>query len=368
MKLIIVGGGIMGLSAAWAARRAGHEVTLIEQGPLPNPLASSFDQHRLIRYTYGAREGYARMVALAYAAWERLWGDLGAQHYVETGTLAVARDSAAWVEASVGCLERLGVAQERWAPGRIREHLPFLELDDGDWALFTPTGGVLFAERILQGLAGWLGSNGATLLENRPVEAIDPIDARVRLADGEVLAADALVVAAGPWTPRLLPALGERVTPSRQVLVYLDPPAEHRRAWEAAPALLDQVEAAEGGFYAVPPVGGTGFKLGDHAFSLQGQPDREREPTPADVEATLALAADRIREFERYRIIDARTCFYSVTAGERFIAEAVGQTILLAGFSGHGFKFGAAIGEAAIEALDGRREAGALTSWAAGEM
>ncbi len=60
MKAIIVGGGIMGLSAAWALRNLGASVTLVEQGALPNPLGSSVDDHRLIRYPYGAARGYTR--------------------------------------------------------------------------------------------------------------------------------------------------------------------------------------------------------------------------------------------------------------------------------------------------------------------
>jgi sarcosine oxidase len=31
----------MGLCTTWALVRAGHEVALYEQGPIPNPLASS---------------------------------------------------------------------------------------------------------------------------------------------------------------------------------------------------------------------------------------------------------------------------------------------------------------------------------------
>jgi glycine/D-amino acid oxidase-like deaminating enzyme len=51
VRVIIVGGGIMGLCTAWALQRAGHRAALYEQGPIPNPLASSTDHHRLIRYT-----------------------------------------------------------------------------------------------------------------------------------------------------------------------------------------------------------------------------------------------------------------------------------------------------------------------------
>ena len=66
MKAIVVGGGIMGLATAWGLAREGHTVELFEQGPLPNPLASSMDEHRLIRHPYGDHAGYARMIDQAY--------------------------------------------------------------------------------------------------------------------------------------------------------------------------------------------------------------------------------------------------------------------------------------------------------------
>ena len=131
--------------------------------------------------------------------------------------------------------------------------------------------------------------------------------------------------------------------------------------------VLDQIEAARGGFYAVPPVAGTRLKVGDHAFSLRGQPDLERAPTEAERTRALALARTRLVDFERYRARDARTCFYSVAEGERFIVEPMGRAWVLAGFSGHGFKFGAVIGEAIAAALSGRRPAEAVTAWAAGQ-
>jgi glycine/D-amino acid oxidase-like deaminating enzyme len=57
MRVIVVGGGIMGLGTAWALCRAGHEPVVYEQGRIPNPLASSCDEHRLTRFPYGAAQG-----------------------------------------------------------------------------------------------------------------------------------------------------------------------------------------------------------------------------------------------------------------------------------------------------------------------
>jgi glycine/D-amino acid oxidase-like deaminating enzyme len=65
---------------------------------------------------------------------------------------------------------------------------------------------------------------------------------------------------------------------------------------------------------------------------------------------------------------EAKTCFYSVTEGERFIVEPLGRAWVLAGFSGHGFKFGAVIGEAIVKALSGGRSVETVTDWAAGRV
>lgn len=369
MRVLVVGGGIMGLSCAWALRRGGHEVTLYEQGPLPNPLASSCDQHRVIRFTYGAMTGYARMVADAYAAWERLWADLGRSHYRATGTLVVVRDETDWTRHSIASLEELSLPFECWSPAELARRLPFLDLGTPREALFTPSGGLLFAERILVDLTRHLAAHGVRLRANTPVRALDPARAALRTDDGREEQGDALVVAAGPWVLELLPALRGRITPSRQVALYLEPPPELQAAWGAAPVLLDHFEAtegAEGGFYAVPPVDGSALKVGDHGFSLKGHPDRERAPSADEATTVTALAGTRLRDLARYRTIETRTCFYSVTADERFVALRIGNAWVLAGFSGHGFKFGALMGERLAAALAGDLPADELAAWAAG--
>ncbi|HEY8611198.1 MAG TPA: FAD-dependent oxidoreductase [Roseomonas sp.] len=364
---LVLGAGIMGLSTAWALEAAGHRVTVVEQDEVPNPRGSSVDDHRLIRHAYGAATGYMRMVDEAYAAWDALFDAIGERPYAETGVLALAGGPAPetdWFAASRHALRGDAHVFEDLSAGHLAQRFPWLRPEGLSEAFLAPRGGVLMARRIVAALARHLEARGTLFLRARAT-GIDPARARLALSDGRVLEGDHLVIAAGPWAPRLLPGLAARVTPSRQILVYLDPPEQHREAWTRAPMVLDLSEA--GGFYAVPPVAGTGLKIGDHRFSCEGDADDPRPATAEERDAILALALPRLRHAEAYRVVEARACYYDVEPQERFVIEPLsGQCVVMSGFSGHGFKFGPVLGRAVAAALDDPARMAALPGWAAG--
>lgn len=360
---LVLGAGIMGLSAAWALARSGWAVRVVEQDPVPNPRGASCDHHRLIRHPYGAEAGYMRMVDAGFAAWELLWAELGQRLCIQTGVLAVAEGDDGWLAASRAALRADGYAVQDLTGGEIATRYPMLAPDGNADGFHMAAGGVLLARRILAALANRCTALGVAVEQARAV-ALDPDRALLRLDSGAERAADLLVIAAGPWAPRLLPGLAGRVTPSRQVLIYLDPPPAPRAAWERAPMLLDLAT----GFYAVPPVAGTPLKLGDHRFSLSGDAEADpRDATPEEAEAILALASRRLRDLEGYRLLGARACYYDVAEGERFLLEPLSpRSFLLSGFSGHGFKFGPLLGLALARAAEDPVLAAGLPAWAAG--
>jgi glycine/D-amino acid oxidase-like deaminating enzyme len=346
----------MGLSAAWALARRGHRVSVHEQGPVPNPRGSSIDQHRLIRFPYGAQAGYTRMVAEAYGAWETLWEDLGETFYRPTGTLVLATTTGdSWADVSAGVLSRLGHRLQWLSIDEIDTRFPVLTAAGVRRAFYLKSGGALLASRIIAALAGHLERRGVRIVTHAPVVEVDPRTARIRLAGGASEDADVLVVAAGAWVRRLLPALVSRVTPSRQVVVYLAPPPDLAPHWAGAPMVLDI--DPEAGFYLVPPVEGTDLKIGDHRFSLAGDPDGPREAEPREIETALAACRRRLRAFDRYRVAQVGVCFYIVESRERLILEPLERAWLVSACSGHGFKFGTVLGLALADAVDGRRDA-----------
>ncbi len=364
---LVLGAGIMGLSAAWALVRQGFVVRIVEQGPVPNPLGASVDHHRLIRHAYGGQAGYMRMVDPAYAAWDMLWRDLGEVLHVPTGVLAVSTSASGWLGESRAALAADGLPFTELTATEVATRFPiFTEAGIGA-AFHMKPGGVLLAERIVAGLARFLLAQGIAVERAHAVD-VDAERATLHLADGSTRSADLLIVAAGPWAPRLLPAaLAPRVVASRQIIVRLEPPPRHRPAWATAPMLLDL--AGDGGFYAVPPVEGTPLKIGDHRFSRSGDPATDpRDATPAEVEEILAYARPRLRDMGDYRIIGARACYYDVEDAERFVVEPLSpRCLVMSGFSGHGFKFAPLLGMAVAAAASDPALLPALIPWAAGE-
>ncbi len=369
---LVIGAGIMGLSAAWGLARAGFAVRVLDQEFAPNPRGASVDHHRLIRHAYGARLGYMRMVDAAYAAWDLVWEEIGERLHVPTGVVAMAEASGTgWIAESRAALRGDGREVTDLTPEALAMRLPMLATEGIADAFHLAPGGVLLARRIVAALADRLKRRGVVFERVRAVR-LHPDVAGVELFDGSDRVADLLVVAAGPWAPQLLPeavAVQAGVIPSRQVVVMLEPPARHRPAWEAAPMLLLRLTEEGRGFYVVPPVEGTPLKIGDHRFSLAGDPEADpREATPAEVEAVLALVRARLRDAADYRVLEARACYYDVAPDERFVVEALTpRCFVMSGFSGHGFKFGPLLGLAlARAACDGALAAG-LAHWAAGE-
>src|SRR5258708_34853730 len=221
MKAIIVGGGVMGLSTAWALAREGHDVALFEQAELPNPLASSMDEHRLIRHPYGDHIGYARMIDDAHAAWDVLWRDLGQRHYAPTGTLALSGNGADWAERSAATLAAIGRPMTELAPAELPQRFPLLDARGVERAFWIDSGGVLFAQDIVTALAQHLGKQpNIRLAANTAVRSVDLEHGRIITEAGAMHEADVVLVAAGAWVGRLLPALGPSLVPSRQIVIY----------------------------------------------------------------------------------------------------------------------------------------------------
>src|ERR1043166_4479835 len=90
-KIIVVGAGINGVTAAIELKKRGHEVVLVDSGPLPHPLAASTDISKVVRTAYGADEDYTALAERSIKLWRKWNEEFGAQLYHEVGVMFVRR-------------------------------------------------------------------------------------------------------------------------------------------------------------------------------------------------------------------------------------------------------------------------------------
>ena len=361
MKITIVGAGIGGLATAWALVKSGHEVTVLEQGPIPNPLAASGDHHRIIRRAYGAAAGYGRLITEAYDAWDELWADLGESHLDPRGFLCLSREEGDEAEQMRDGLAAGGYPFDVLSSAQAAVEWPFLDRETVRYAYFSPEGGALHCRRIALGLAAWLRAHGADVRENTKVLAVRPETAAVELASGEHLLADQVVVTAGAWVLNLFPDLADTLKTYRTAVVYLDPPAVLRSAWERAPVILD-VGGKTGG-WIIPPTGGAGLKFGSDLHRVRtSDADWNREPVEGEGEAIRDLFAPPLVAIGEYRVAQVVTCAYTFTGDETFFAERRDKCVIVSACSGHGYKFGAAVGRRVARGLEATSME-TLTTW-----
>jgi sarcosine oxidase len=351
MQVTIVGAGIAGLSTAWSLAKLGHDITLIEQGSIPNPLAASGDGHRMIRRAYGDADGYARIIAEAFDSWDLLWDDLGVSHYANCGVLGISQSAGDGAEQFRAGLDRMEFEYERLEPHEAAGRYPFLDPSTFRYAYLDQDGGALFSERIARDMKAWLRMRDADIRMHAKVLAVDPHTASVRIDDDTILCADRLVVTAGAWTLQLFPALTASLMTYRTAVAYMEPPADLEDAWSNAPAIVDIGGGSDG--YVLPPIDGVGLKFGAGVHKTRApDPDADRVVAPGEGDSLRRLFSPPFSRIDEYTVTEVKTCAYTFTADKRFFSKRIGNTLVVSACSGHGYKFGAAVGRRVAQALE----------------
>jgi glycine oxidase len=201
----VIGGGAVGLSVAWRARRRGLSVVVLDRGPLggqtthvaagmlaPITEADAGERALLALGMRSARQWAAFADELADASGH----DTG---YLACGTLVVARDrdEAEALERELALRRQLGLRVERLRASEARQREPGLA-PGVRLALDVPDDHAVDPRALATALAVACERAGVVL---RPRVTVDGI-ARdgVTLTCGERVAAQRVVVAAGPWS------------------------------------------------------------------------------------------------------------------------------------------------------------------------
>ncbi len=360
---LVVGAGIFGLTAALALRQRGHRVTVLDPGPLPHPLAASTDVSKVVRMEYGPDDQYLAMAEAAIEGWRRWNEGWGETLYHEVGVMMVTREPMRPGEFEFESYQRVvarGHPSERLDADEIARRFPAWRPGRYVDGYFNPHGGYAESGRVVAALAREAQTAGILLLAGQLVERLALSGQRVAgviTREGDRLAVGHVVMAAGAWTPWLLPELQPVMRATGHPVFHLRP---------ADPDLFTPpqftvftADITRTGRYGFPLHPREGIvKIATHGEGLALHPEHdERVVGDAEETALRAFLADTFPTLAAAPLVYTRRCLYCDTLDEHFwIArhpERDGLTVA-AGGSGHAFKFGPVLGDLIADAAEGK--------------
>ncbi|HEX3518897.1 MAG TPA: glycine oxidase ThiO [Solirubrobacteraceae bacterium] len=255
--VVVVGGGIIGLAVAWRLRGRGMSVTVLEReqtGGATSRVAAGM-LAPVAEVEFGEAGRRVLDLGLRSAA---LWPGFAAEltqaagqevALLETGTLLLARDEdeTRELERQLAFRQSLGLRVKRLRPSQARELEPALAptlrlaLEVADDHSIDP-------RSVLVALRQACVAEGVVLREHAPVRSVELDDdggrvTGVVLEDGERVAADEVMLTAGPWSGAIGGLPDHARVPVRpvkgQILRLRDP---------EGPGLVSRVLRFEGGY------------------------------------------------------------------------------------------------------------------------
>ncbi len=230
MKVVVVGGGIIGCACAWELAKAGCAVTLLERAT-PGAEASGAAAGLLAPLGEASASAFRDLAVASWRLYPSVVRELRERtgvdvEYVSRGTiypLFTARDVREAEERTRWALgPEFGV--EAWDRAELRAREPGIS-PRVSGAMFVRADHWVNNQRLVVAYAQAAVAAGVTLVTGCAVSRVVVEHGRVSwvVAEGERLGADTVLLAAGAWTPSLAASFGARLPmePRRGQMVAL---------------------------------------------------------------------------------------------------------------------------------------------------
>ncbi len=344
-SLVIIGGGIVGLSLAYHLARLGMtDVVVLEQGYLC--FGASGRNGGGIRQQWSTRENI-RLAQQSVRLFRQLARETGHNIWFrQGGYLFLARDAetASTLEKIVKLQNSLGVGTRLIPPAAARRVAPGLDTRGIEVCSYNPSDGVLFPWPAVWGMASVARQLG---VEINTFTRVTGIDVRGRevvkvVTDRGAVATNRVVNAAGAWSWQIARMVGVELPnkPYRHEILVTEP---------LKPFLEPMVSDLSDGTYFSQTMRG----------EILGGISDPREPSSMETGSSfrfLARMSDSmiriLPRLSRVKIMRQWAGYYDETPDGQPIlgrVEPLDGFIQLNGFGGHGFMLAPAVGKIAAE-------------------
>jgi len=359
--VVIIGGGVMGVSTAWhLARRGCGNVVLLERHPFFGTEATGKCAGG-IRYQFSTGINIA-LSQLSLPMLDRFEEEIGQPIDLRRcGYLFLLTDENDVVafRESMALQHRMGVETAWLDPDEIARMAPLLNMEGVLAGTFHPVDGLADPAGVVQGYASAARRSGALLLNGIEVTGITVADERVTgvVTDQGEIATPTVVNAAGPWAAAvgMLAQVDIPVVPVRRQIAVTTPipqiPSD-------LPFIIDFAKSLY--FHREGPGVLTGMSNPDEPAGFDQSVDESWESVH------LESAMRRLPVLAEAGITSRWAGLYEVTPDAHPILGRVAEVegfLVICGFSGHGFQHGPACGMLmAEEILDGGAHSLDITS------
>jgi monomeric sarcosine oxidase len=354
---VVIGGGVVGLAAAWHLQRLGcRAVTVVERFRVGHGRGGSHGSARMTRSTYTSAAYAGLMRHVRGEEWPRLEHAAG-ETLVRPAEVLFFGPDRATLGGYAAAVQAAGADVDRVPVADARRRFPALRFTDDAEVLHDRSGGVIAAEATIRALHRLVVSAGGVVMEGARVLEIERAESVIRIVtDRGVLQAQRVVIATGAWLSDLVSAVRGEVTVVPQTVAYvrLGVPAATVPSW------LHFGGPEEGIAYGLTEVGRDALKVGLHVTKGAGaDPDQPATASTAHVQALRARLA-RILAVPAEALLGCEPCLYTMTATEEFVIDhwpGDPRVAFAAACSGHGFKFAPLTGRLLAElVVHGRAE------------
>jgi len=351
-EYVVIGAGLLGLATARSLCRRGHEVLVLEAVSVGHPGSGSRGTSRIARLGYDEVD-YVEMAIAALEEWHELERESGRTLLVETGQLTFG-DQGALTAALSGA----GAPFELLPPREVAARFP--DVAPPGVAVFEPRSGVLLADACLDALRD---AAPGVVRENRQVTGLEDDGRHVTIHTGRgPIEASVAVCCAGSASAGLVASVGVNLVlrPTLEQVAYF---AGSGGVMPAAPVILN---AGDPVWYGLPTPGLGLYKAAHHhAGPLLRTGMAIDNPDAALVDRIVADACRLIPALDPVPRLTER-CVYDNTVDGDFVIDRSGRVVIGAGTSGHGFKFGALLGEVLADLATGAEPSVRIDRFVAG--
>lgn len=364
--LLIIGGGVMGLSTAYSASHFTSKIAILEKTTIGNPKTASFGYTRSIRNDY-LDPLYARLAYEARRLWLALQERAEEPFLFECGCLNIAKTSvtpdleATYAQQSYRTLNELHFKTEAFTRDELRARFPQFDADRGRLDV---EAGFLYLPTITRTLLKALHERQVQIHETIDVLAVERRGGHneadsytIRTSSGD-FKTRALVITAGLGTNDLLRLIeGGKELTTLQFPLTTDRPSQCKYFIPAAdqqeqftPQSLPVFAYLDVGIYGHPMAIGKvpGVKIG-----FYNPPDIKKLNTRIrDVHSFVEECMPSLRGVQAIDVTDVDQCYYDLVGDDNFILgnlPGCPGAYVGVGWRGTGYKYAPWIGQTLMQ-------------------